>query len=96
MKELEGEASCASRLPERPYSKDWKPPAIPQLGIPMERGCRRQGLRQRGTATSFASSWAPARRGREQRWDPEEQIKAMTDEFWQEQPWQLPSLLAEK
>lgn len=94
MKELEREALWASGLPVRSRSKDWKPPAIPQPGIPAGRGCRRQGLRQHGRATSFASSWPAARKGKEQSWDPEEQIKAMTDELWQEQPWQLPSLLA--
>ena len=96
MKEVKGEASCASSLPPRPRSKDWKPPAIPQPGIPTGRGCHRQGLRLHCTAMSFASSRPAARRGREPRWHLEEQIKAMTDELWQEQPWQLPSLLAEK
>lgn len=96
MKELEGEASHASRLPERPRCKDWKPPAIPQPGIPTGRGCHRQGLCQRGTVTSLASSWPAAGRGREQIWDAEEQIKAVTDELWQEELWQLPSLLSGK
>lgn len=86
----------AARLPARPRSKDWKPPAIPQPGIPEGRGCCRQGLPQRGTATSFASSWPAAGRGREQSRYPEEQIKAVTDELWQEQLWHLPSLLTEK
>lgn len=80
-KDLEGEASCASRLPARPHSKDWKPPAVPQLGIPTGRGCCRQGLCQHIMVTSFASI-RPAARGREQSLALEEQIKAMTDELW--------------
>lgn len=36
-------------------------------------------------------------KGAERSWDPEDQIKAMTDELWQEQLWQAPFLfLAEK
>lgn len=55
--------------------KDWKPPAIPQLGIPTGRGCHRQGLCQHSRVTSLVSSWPAAGRGREQIWDAEEQIR---------------------
>lgn len=66
------------------------------VGDSRGKGLLQAGLRQCGSVTSLPSSWPAARKGREQSWDPEEQIKAMTDELWQEQPWQLPSLLAEK
>lgn len=89
MKEVEGEASQASRLPERPRCQDWKPPAVPQPGIPRGRGCHRQGLCQHCRVTSLASPWPAAGRGRDQIWDAEEQIKTMTDELWQEELWQL-------
>lgn len=57
------------------------------------KGVPQAGTRRCAAATTFASSWPAARKGREESCGLEEQIKAMTDELWQEQ---LPCLLAEK
>lgn len=65
---------------------------IPREGVAAGRGCANAARRPVLPPLSRPA----ARRGRERSWDLEKQIKAATDELWQEQPWQLPPLLAEK
>jgi len=70
LKELEGGASCAFRPPGRPFSKVWKPPTVPGMGIPVAKGNVGQGLCQH--TEGFSSSWLAARRRKEQSWDLQE------------------------